>query len=354
MAMTMQGFELWYVKFQFNSLVRLRLYEKIASFMKQGTPLNDTLTLLSRQYEKSFPGDARAKVMREWSAQMAAGIAFADAIGDWAPLSEVMLIKAGEKGGTLADAFTNAVQATTAQRVMISTLKSKMTYPVVLLLVLFAMVYMFSTQVIPTLADMMPPEKWPSMAKALYDLAMFVQSKWWVVFLLLGITVFAINWTLSRVTGDVRRWLEKVPPWSVYRSFQSSMFLIAISAMMRTGRPLADSLEDITTMANPYVLEHLVLMQSKFRSGVPNGTAMNGGFFDKETGIELEIYGDTSDFASAMDMIGRTAVESSLASISAASTVMNNLSLALVASYVSWAFMSIQQLSTAIAQQAGG
>lgn len=354
MAMTMQGFELWWVKFQFNSLTRLRLYEKIGSFMRQGTPLNDVLNLLSRQYEKHFPGDVRAKVMREWSTSMAAGISFADTLADWAPLSEVMLIKAGEKGGTLADAFTNAVQATTAQRTMISTLKSKMAYPTVLLLVLFAMVYMFSTQVIPKLAEMMPPDKWPSMAFKLYELSMFVQTKWWTVFVVIGAVVAAVNYSLSRVTGQPRRWMEKVPPWSVYRSFQSSMFLIAISAMMRTGRPLADSVDDIATMANGYVLEHLSKMQRQFKAGAPNGTAMNSGFFDKETGIELEIYGDTSDFSAAMDMIGRTAVENSIASITAASQVANNVSLFFVAGYVGWAFMSINQLSTAIAQAAGG
>lgn len=354
MAMTMQGGELWWVKFQFSSLMRLRLYEKIGSFMRQGTPLNDVLSLLSRQYEKHFPGDVRAKVMREWSASMAAGISFADTLAEWAPLSEVMLIKAGEKGGSLADAFENAVQATTAQRAMISTLRSKMTYPAVLLMVLFAMVYMFSTQVIPKLAEMMPPEDWPPMAYKLYGLSNFVQHQWLSVIIGIAAVFFGVNFTLPRVLGAPRRLMERIPPWSVYRSFQSSMFLIAISAMMKTGRPLSDSVDDIASLANPYVLEHLAKMQVQFKSGAPNGTAMNSGFFDKETGIELEIYGDTSEFSSAMDMIGRTAVENSIAAISTASSVANNISLFFVTTYVGWAFMSINQLSVAIAEAAGG
>lgn len=353
MAMTMQGRELWLAKLQFNSLVRLRLYEKIASFMRQGTPLHDVLILLGRQYEKHAPGDVRAKVMHEWSVSMGSGQAFADTLSEWAPMSEVMLIKAGEKGGSLAEAFSNAVQATTAQRTMISTMKTKLSYPVLLLTVLFLLVFMFSTQVIPKLTEMMPPEQWPAMAHKLYGLAHFVEHQWMFVLLTIAGIVVALNWSMPRVTGDSRRWMDKVAPWSVYRSFQSSMFLIAISAMMRTGRPLSDSVEDMAAMANPYVAEHLSRMQMHFKLGTPNGAAMNGGFFDTETGIELEIYGDTAEFSAAMDQIGRTAVDNSIESISKASALVNNIVLFLVAVYMGWVLMSINQLSMAIASAAG-
>lgn len=353
MALTLNKFEAGFTKTQFTTTMRLQMYHKVSSFLEQGVPLHDILDQLAKQYVKIKKGDIRAVILKEWLAGLSAGRTFSTILAEWVPPAEAMLIRSGEKTGNLSEAFKNAIMITESAQRMKNTLLGQMSYPAVLLLMLFALIYMFSTQAIPTLTEVKDPETWPPMSKKLYALSMFVQNYWWSV--VGGISLFAgfAAYTIPRTTGPIREILDKLPPWNVYKTFQGSVFLVSIAAMMKTGTPLVDSIKAIKTLSNDYVSDHLRRMILRMDGGRRVGESLNVGFFTKEMGMDIEIYGEVSDIQSAMDKIGKDSIEDGIESISKSAQAIKNMVMVGVGAYVAWVYYAFFTLTQAIGADAG-
>lgn len=353
MALTLNKVEAGFYKAQFTTEIRLKLYYKIASFLRQGVPLNDILLQLNIQYAKAKKGDIRAIILKEWLAGLSAGRAFSIILSDWVPPAESMLIQAGEKSGDLSIAFANAIDITESSQKMKGALTSQMSYPIVLLLVLFSLIYMFSTEAIPVLADVKDPDTWPNMSRKLYALAQFVSGYWHVVLMSMGGFVLFAAYTIPRVTGPVREIMDKLPPWSVYKTFQSSVFLVSLAAMMKTGTPIVDAIKALKTLSNEYVSSHLKRMILRIDGGRKLGESMNTGFFNKETGIDIEVYGQVAEIQDAMDQLGRTSIEDGVNRITKIAEALKNIIMVCVGLYVIWVYYSFFILTKAIGADAG-
>lgn len=334
---------------QFSTVMRMKLYRKIVSFIKQGSPLFDMLLKLESKYEASKKGDVRAAVIRYWIREMNNGKDFSEAIKEWVPPAEMMLIQAGEKSGAMEEAINNAIDVTEASKNMKSAIIGALSYPAILLVILFGMIYLFSTNVVPKLTSIKDPETWPGPAHTMYKMSVFVESYWLFVIGGLICTFIAINYTIPRLTGKVRDSLDKIPPWSIYNSFQSSVFLISIASLMKTGTALADALEELKKHASPYVFHHINKMSRRMENGKSNGISLNTGFLPKEIGIDIEIYDETSDFQAAMDQVGRESIEDGIASIKASAKSMGSLVMMGVGFYIGWVYYSFFTLTSSIA-----
>ena len=346
MIYTMSKTEQFILKITLGTGTRMSLYRKIASFLDEGVPLHDILKQLSIQYKKIK--DSRHKLLSEWAKSLESGNSLSTTMLEWVPPSEAMIIRAGEKSGELSNAFHNAVIATESAQAMKSTIISSMAYPIALLLMLGGLIYMFSTQAVPQLVAVKDPDTWPDMSRSLYDMSMFVQTKWWAVLLGIGVLGAAITWSMSRMTGKVRTHFDKIPPWSIYRIFQSSIFMISVSAMMRSGTPIVDSIKEMRSMSNNYVSEHLRLILMKLNAGEPIGKSMNQGFLSKETGIDIEIYGELSDLQKSMERIGAKSIENAIETIKLASAAVKNMVLIGLGFYIAWVYYAFFTLTQSI------
>lgn len=348
MSLTMSPLEAAFTKTLFSTSTRLRLYYKMSTFLKEGVPLNDIVEQLLIQYTKLKKGDIRAKVLNEWRAGLAMGRPFSKVLADWAPPGEAMIIQSGERSGDLSSAFHNAIMITESSRNMKSALTNAMSYPTLLLLVLFGLIYMFSTQAVPTLASVLSPDKWPDVSKKLYYLSNFVANYWWAV--LCAIATFCVfsSYSIPRLTGSIRRFLDYVPPWSLYKSFQSSVFLVSMAAMMATGTPLVDSIKALQEFSNRFINFHLKRMLLRMDAGRPVGEALNSGFFNKEMGVDIEVYGSVANIQDAMNQIGRSSIEDGIESITKIAGAMKNMIMIAVGCYVGWVYYAFYTLTSTI------
>lgn len=353
MIYTMNRADAYLLKLTLSTATRMSLYRKITSFLEEGIPLHDILKQLSKQYKKLKKNDSRARLLDEWIASLEAGRSFSKTMSDWVPPGEAMLIKAGEKTGDLTNAFSNAVITTESSQRMKSTIIGEMAYPIVLLVMLFALIYLFSTQAVPQLTGVKDPATWPDAAKTLYKMSVFVETKWWVVLLSILVSFTLMGYSMPRLGGGVRRGLDKIPPWSVYRTFQSSVFMISVSSMMKTGTPIVDAIKELREMSNDYVSEHLRVMLMKLNAGKSIGISMNGGFLDKETGMDIEIYGELSNLQVSMERIGINSIESSIVSIKSAAGLLKNIVLIGVTIYIGWVYYAFFTLTQSIGVDSG-
>lgn len=354
MALTMNALEVKWVKFQIGTGERLNLYNKIASFMEEGVDLQNIFEQLYIQYIKNNKHDPRAKMLNEWNQSISNGKSLSATMEEWVPPSEIMVIRAGEKSGNLPNAFRNAVIITESSKKMVGALTSEMGYPIFLLIMLFGLIYMFSVNIVPKLTAVAAPENWPDVSYNLYLMASFVQTKWWVVLMCMFLTGYFVSWSLPRLVGGPRKYLDKIPPWSIYRTFQSSAFLVSVSAMLKTGIPIFEAIDDMKSMSKPYVKDHLDTIIKKLDTGRSIGKSMNSGFLDTETGMDVEIYAELRGLDKSMEKIGLNAIENSINTIKTAAAIIKNTLLVIVAVYIGWTYYAFNTLTQSIGDNLGG
>lgn len=354
MAITMSPIELKWTKLRVGTGERLKLYNKIASFMEEGVDLQNILEQLHIQYEKTNKNDPRAKMLKEWNESISSGRSLSVTMAEWVPPSEAMIIKAGERSGNLANAFRNSVIITESSKKMIGALASEMGYPVFLTIMLFALIYMFSTNIVPKLTAVADPNTWPEVSYSLYTMSIFVQNKWWAVILGIFGLFYFMGWSFTKNGGIIRAYADKAPPYSIYKTFQSSAFLVSISAMLKTGIPIVDAIKAMRDMSSPYVRGHLDVILKRLEAGRPIGKSLNSGFLDKETGIDVEIFSELRGLDKSIEKIGINAIDNSIASIKIAATILKNALLIIVAVYIGWTYYAFNTLTQSITGNLGG
>lgn len=350
---TMSYAEASLYKMMFGVDARMAIYEKIAAFLEDGVDLHTILKKLSEKYGEIGETDARAKILGEWAEGLNHGRPFAECIGDWAPAGETMLIQAGEQTGEISVAIRNAIFATTSVKAMKSKLWGELLYPIALIVALFGLMYMIATTVMPELAAVLPPAMWPGSSQGLYHVTEFVRTKWMLV--IIGVMSFSISlaFLLPRMTGPSRDILDKLPFFSTYKSVQSAIFLISLASQMRSGVPIVDAINSMQALSNRYVSYQLSRILRKLNGGVVVGLALDSGFMDRETGVDIQVFGETSDLQDSMSKIGTRAIENTLDSIGTVAGMFRTIALVLLGAFIGWTFTSMQAITQTLAASAG-
>lgn len=337
-------------KFQFGAKDRLSIYQKLGSFLENGVDIDSAMGEMADGYRHFKKSDVRAQIIDEWRESIAIGMSFSNALRRWAPPGEVMLIKAGETSGDLADAMRNACLATNAGKTMKSTIISKMSYPGVLVLVLCVMLYVFAVEAIPQLAETKDPATWPTISKGLYNVSYVINHYWMMIIISIAVISTVVSSTISKWTGKARDRIEFLPPYNIYKSYQGSIFLVSLSAMMKTGIPIWDALDELKELSAPYMKKHIAEMQNRLLRGVSVGAALETGLLDRDIAIDLRVYSSTSNIEDKMGIIGQQAIEAGVKRISAIGGALNGLAIVLIGGYIGWTILGFSLLTRAIAQ----
>jgi type II secretory pathway component PulF len=348
------GIKLSIAQFLFTTSIRLSVFEKLASFMASGIPIVDVLKILDREYSSLKDVlDVRPFVMRCWIKSMdEKGMTFSQSLEGWVPASERMLISSGEDSGDIEDAFKNCIETTTATKKMVGTIVGKLTYPVILVVLLFVIIALFSLKIVPILTSIAPPSQWPAASQDLYTLSQFTTNYWYWVLLGITSTAIIITKSLGSLTGPIRTVLNKVPPYSMYRSFQSSVLIMSLSSMMRSGVPIEDSLKSIAEASNIYIRKEINKVLKRMGSGMEEGDAFKTDFFDSETKVDIAVYAETDNIAVHMDAVGRTAIENGVKKVSAVADLVKILTFFAIAVYLCWAYYSFFMVVQNVGQAA--
>lgn len=348
---SLNSFEAWQVRLFFTTGARIDLYETIAEYLRDGIDVYTILTKLGAEYTKATKGDVRAMILREWAAAMDIGaLAFSEAVRPWVPPSEVMLFKAGEDSGELAEALDNVIFATGTVRTMFFSVLKSLSYPTILLLLFGGMVYGIAAFMVPNMENVVPREKWPASSQGLATISDYVRTSWYMIIIYFVGTIFAFKMSVSHIVGPIRVKMDKFPPWNLSRSIQSSVFLITIASQMKAGVPLVDALENMKALSGKYVSFYIRQMLIRMNADGDIGSALDSGFLDKETGIKVRLLAETSGLENGMDSIGKKAIKGTQSIIEAVSKVVQTLVLMMIAAFIAWTFLSMNAVNQTIAQ----
>jgi type II secretory pathway component PulF len=322
------------VKFEFGSQQRQRLYIKLAQLLRNGVSLDIALQQLER-ISKRGKSKVMGNLYGRWRRQMANGKNFGACVAPYVPSAEAMLIETGANSGKLIDSLTNAADAIEQQSKVKKAIITATAYPGVLVGMLIAAMVLSAYQVIPTFEEILPVEQWEGVSYYVAISAGFIRKYGVILTAVSLMTIFVVSFSMPRWTGRTRVFFDGFAPWSLYKMWQGSSFLLAISSLMAAGVKLDEnSLARIARKADPYLNERVRAIRKSISAGENLGDALYKSgykFPDEEIIDDLQIYARLRGFDQNLIRITRVWVDSLVERVNTTMKVVNTIILMLIA-----------------------
>lgn len=322
------------VKLQFNSTKRYKFYRKLSQLLGNGVSLDNGIgmieTIAKRNREVIM-----TSLYKKWRYNIANGMNFGECLSRYIPSSESILIETGANSGKLVDALENVAETLNQQTKVKKAILGSAAYPIVLIGMLIAALLMSSYMVIPTFEELIPIEEWVGISYGVARAAQFIRDYSFPIFLGLGLIIFWIFFTMPRWSSRSRIYFDKIPPWSFYRMWQGSSFLLAVSSMMAAGVKLDEvSLGRISRHSDPYMKERVKSVIRHITAGDNLGDALyKTGYQFPDTEIigDLQVYAKLRGFDHNLIWITRSWVDSLVEQVTISMRVVNTVVLMLIA-----------------------
>ncbi|NBY33815.1 MAG: hypothetical protein EBQ68_07330 [Betaproteobacteria bacterium] len=351
MKQVLTAIPVWFARRELHER-RADFYYDLAATLKDRVPLFTTLRKLESRAQQRQPLTAPLY----W--QMLKGLesgSLSEALRGIASTTELTMIDATQAAGdaTMADGLLFLSQTVHKTDAMVATMRKAVTYPIVLLLMFAALLTGFSVNAVPILTQLSPASQWPPMGQALYAVSQFITHHG--VGLGLGVVAFfvALFYSFSRWTGRVRKQFDKFLPFNLYRDYASSMLMISLASLMRSGISLRSSLERTYKHSSPWGkwhIRHILINLSKPSNGT-FGQAFNTGLFDQELEDRIQDASERSNPIEAFIHIGVGSIDRMIMRIEKRAKQLNN-SLMVVCG-VLLAAMMLAFFSTTMSLQSG-
>lgn len=326
--------------FRIDKSGRRRLWMKLSKLLSNGVAIIEALNSIHQRQVQSGRGKSPLSMaLASWMLQLKNGKRFSEAIEGWVEKDEQMILAAGEQSGDLFESMTSASEVMAAKKRIQKAVFSGIAYPVVTLGMGFAVLYLFSFQIIPNFSRVVSPDKWQGTARYLVDFANF--SRDWVLIIAIAIvgliTAFLIS--LPRWSGGLRIKLDKFPPYSIYRMLQGSTWLISFATLVAAGVRVENALDKLSYGAHPWLKVRINACLRGMKSGMNPGEALSKsgyGFPDEEIIDDLTVYARLSGFDQALEILGREWIAESVESIDSMMKVVFGVSIFIVGLFIAF------------------
>ena len=335
-------------KLQFGTKARSRIWRKLAVCIKAGVTVGEALQMIwiHTSQDGRKPDHPVAKIISNWRKDISNGKTLGEAILPWVPESEQNLIAAGEKSD-LYQAIQDLLQIQDAKKKISGTIIKGLIYPVILALAGCGFLMMFATRIVPQFNEVLPVSKWHGPPVVMATAGAFFTHYIIVIFSLVVATIIGITISLPRWTGKLRITFDKIPPWSLYRLYSGSGFMLIMSSMLSAGSPPLKILDTIRKNSTPWLDERMAATERFVLGGKNIGDALYDTGFqypDKETVLDLRAYAKQADFAEILRKISDIWIEESVGKVKAQTVVMQNVALLFAASVIIGFLLSIGSL----------
>ena len=349
----MNKVERLFAKLTFTGQKKIRIIRQIQRLLGSGIPVQRTLEILWDRYSKKGkkPKDPLAQMLQEWQGQLRMGKSLAASMHGWISLSEEMIIQAGEQSDRLSTSFDDALQASNAGRGIRNAIIGGLIYPIALLAALIFTMYGFQFKIAPAFTSILPIEKWSGNALVIYNISHAIVTWMPLIGMVLGGFITAATLSMPILTGPLRRILDYVPPWSIYKITQGASFMISLRGFISAGTRVPDALRNMLKIGNPYFKERVGSFLSRMNMGRNVGEAMieaGYNFPDEDIAGELSIYADLDNFDTSLDVLAKEWINGSVDRAKSAAKIINNIMLFLVAGTIGYIFAAMFELQNLI------
>lgn len=342
----------------FSNKVRLKMYRKIASLMKNRFSLMDALDMLHDGASNGGknPGEPLAIAIAAWGKALNNGKTFSDALKGWAPARERLMLSVGDVSD-LESALLNLIKVTEGSTKMIRPIIGAIAYPSFLMMMSVLIIYAIGVYMVPPMIDAAPNVVWHGMARDLVNLSDWIKDNWLIAFLSLPVIMAVIYFTIGIWTGKIRAYFDCIPPWSLYKVFTGISWLLALSALVKGGTPVSTAMRALRRDASRYLRERIDKTLVFINNGDNLGQALAKtglDFPDKEIIGDLKIYSELDNFEEALDNLANDWLEESVYMIEEKAGILNMVALLAIGGVIAWAVMGTFEMQDQITSGMGG
>jgi type IV pilus assembly protein PilC len=247
-----------------SSIQRVRAKDRVLFARQLSTLINAGLPLVQamRNVSDQTTSKPLKTVLNSLISQLEGGIQLSDAMRKHPKVFNqvfVNLVAAGETSGTLDTALERIANQQEKDADIASKVRGAMTYPIVIVVVMIAVVTFMLVKVLPSVQMLyvaFPGSTLPIETRILLSLSHFIIKDWWLVIIVVIVTIFGLNRYFQTKGGRVVLDTLKLraPPMSILmQKIYMANFSRTGSILVAAGVPLLQVLS-VTSDSIPNVL----------------------------------------------------------------------------------------------------
>ncbi len=288
-----------------GSLEFLIFNQQLATLLKAGIPILQSLELLQRAQTSAYFREVLSRVLEDIRSGVSLSEAFA-AQGEVFPRLYCATILAGERSGELVPVLTRFIHHQQMLEGVRRKVTSALTYPVVLIALSMGLVVLLMTYVIPRFANfyMGFSTDLPLPTKIVVGTGTFLQNN--ILFIIGGLVVayvLARRWLRSEPGQIALDRLKLKAPFvgRIFHLFALSQYVRSLGTLLSGGTPLVSALEVATsTVTNRAIGAPLAWVAPRVREGQPLWSSLEATGLFPDLSVAMVQVGEATGALEAM------------------------------------------------------
>lgn len=231
---------------------------QLATLIGAGLPLSQSLrTVLEQTDNKKLQG-----VVQEIIASVEGGKSLSEAFGKHPDVFDsvfLALVTAGEASGTLDDALQRIAAQQEKDAAMMSKIKGALTYPCIVLVVIFGVMAFMLFTVVPQVEKLYRDlkQELPFLTQIMVSSAEFAKNFWWLIIIVIGIGIYFLLQFLKTENGIKLKDTFKlnVPLFgNMFKKLYMARFTRTGQTLLSTGVAMLDMLRISSNSVNNTII----------------------------------------------------------------------------------------------------
>ena len=251
---------------------RTDVFRMIADLLEAGFSLERALSIAA-QVAKDQGQRARAGLLLSWRRALLED-RFAGTVADALPASEAMIFHAYGRvdAGVL---FAAAARVAEMRERQVSAVWKALAMPLVLAAGLVLLLWAAGGYFVPVIETVSPPEQWSTGARFFRTMSTWLYGNTFVFGGMAAGLVAVTTAAMVAWTGPGRTVLDRIAPFSLYRTLTGSAFLFVVMEFLAAGIDVNDrAFEALKRSASPYVRHRIGSIQGFMARGAGLGRSM--------------------------------------------------------------------------------
>lgn len=351
-----------------DNVAHFLFFQKKKSFLrriqimgKAQVPFSDAIAELKKRAYENHEGILYA-VLQSMDLRIRRGQPMEKVFAGWLKDEEIMLITAGDKRGFVG--YVNAIdQVMTmggATSEMQFALLMGVIEPVILLASIYVLMLWMSGSFTMQLLKMThtSPSKLTGFALQFYEMGVFSSSVWSAIVPIVLITpIVLVTISFSRWTGvktkteKIRNFLDKIPPYSVYKAMTGAQWALVLSTLAVAGYPYEYILQEVAKLSRPWVKIKTLRIEKAFRRGLTLGEAMRktGDWFPSKPMVQdIIAFGERPGFKETLKILAEESIQDTTTMVKLMANVLRGLGYLIMFLALVWLYTAFNDLSNQV------
>lgn len=312
-------------------------FRLLATMINAGIPLIKSLNTMAVQSEKT---PKLQKVLFDLAKQVEAGSTLSQAMSKYMDVfeeSQIGAVQSGEATGQLNKTFKNLAEETEKSASIAGKVKSALIYPVIILILLFAVIFLMMVLVVPQISTLFRDsgKQLPLATEVLIKMSDFTVAYWWLILLVMfGSVAGLASW--KKTKSGKYYWdlfILKLPIFGdlVIKSALSK-FAYSFGNLLSSGVPIIKAMEIVAAaVGNEVYRRRFLLTAEDMRSGIPMAENLsNSNLFPKMLVNMIEVGEQTAQLENVTQKVAEFYNEEVNNSVNALTKIMEPLVIVIV------------------------